>query len=89
GYGGYSYIQNLGISCIKIDKMFIDTIGTDDLKIKVLNSIILSAQEANIEIIAEGVERGDQVDYLATRAVYLIQGFIYSKPSPIEHILGN
>ncbi|MBF4278652.1 EAL domain-containing protein [Vibrio anguillarum] len=89
GYGGYSYIQNLGISCIKIDKMFIDTIGTDDLKIKVLNSIILSAQEANIEIIAEGVERGDQVDYLATRAVYLIQGFIYSKPSPIEHILQN
>lgn len=87
GYGGFSYLQNLHISSIKIDKMFVDTINTKDLKISVLDSIIASAKQSDIEIIAEGVEAQHQIDYLAERGVSLIQGFFYAKPMPLVEAL--
>lgn len=87
GYGGFAYLQNLQISSIKIDKMFVDTINTSDVKISVLDSIIASAKQGNIEVIAEGVEGQHQVDYLAERGVYWIQGYFYAKPMPINEAL--
>ncbi|RBM52646.1 EAL domain-containing protein [Vibrio tarriae] len=87
GYGGFAYIQNLQISSIKIDKMFVDTIDTSDVKISVLDSIIASAKHGNIEVIAEGVEGQHQVDYLAERGVYWIQGYFYAKPMPLAEAL--
>ncbi len=80
GYGGFSYLQRLGVKSIKIDKMFIDTIGTDDLKCSVLDAIIAFGHKANLEMIAEGVETKAQVDYLAGKGVTLIQGFYYAQP---------
>ncbi|MCD6656858.1 EAL domain-containing protein [Vibrio cholerae] len=87
GYGGFAYLQNLQISSIKIDKMFVDTINTHDVKISVLDSIIASAKGGNIEVIAEGVEHQYQVDYLAERNVFWIQGYFYAKPMPLEQVL--
>lgn len=87
GYGGFSYLQRLGVHSIKIDKMFIDTIGTDDLKAKTLDAIINVGHELGMEIIAEGVETREQVDYLLTHGVNLMQGFFFSKPLPLELVL--
>ncbi|WP_231118073.1 EAL domain-containing protein [Vibrio fluvialis] len=87
GYGGFSYLQKLQIDSIKIDKMFIDTIETTDVKRNILDSIIASAREADIEVIAEGVETQKQVEYLTQRGVYLIQGFVYFRPMPLEEVL--
>ncbi|EEY99933.1 EAL domain protein [Vibrio sp. RC586] len=87
GYGGFAYLQNLQIASIKIDKMFVDTIDTCDIKISVLDSIIASAKQGQIEVIAEGVEGQHQVDYLAERGVYWIQGYFYAKPMPLTDAL--
>ena len=46
GYGGFAYLQSLGIRQIKIDKMFVDTIGTNDLKRSVLDAIIAFGRES-------------------------------------------
>lgn len=86
GYGGFSYIQELGISTLKIDKMFIDTINSDDLKSSVLDAIISFAKSSNLKMIAEGVEHQHQVDYLKKRDVCMIQGYIYAKPMPIAQL---
>ena len=86
GYGGFSYIQELGISTLKIDKMFVDTINSDDLKGSVLDAIISFAKSSNLKMIAEGVEHQDQVEYLKERDVFMIQGYIYAKPMPIEQL---
>ncbi len=83
GYGGFSYIQELGISSLKIDKMFIDSIlAIEDFKTPVLDSIINFAQSSDLEIIAEGVETPEQIEYLNKRDVSLIQGFVFAKPMP-------
>lgn len=88
GYGGFSYVQELKISTIKIDKMFIDVIGTDDMKTSVLSSIIAFANEAYaMKTIAEGVETPEQVDLLAKHGVYKIQGYVYAKPMPIKELI--
>ncbi len=83
GYGGFSYIQELGISTLKIDKMFIDTIEKDDVKSSVLEAIISFAKSSDLGMIAEGVEDQYQVDYLKQRGVFSIQGYVYGKPMPI------
>ncbi|MBL0628066.1 EAL domain-containing protein [Aeromonas jandaei] len=87
GYGGFAYLQSLGIRQIKIDKMFVDTIGTDDLKRSVLDAIIAFGRESGMEMIAEGVETREQVDYLYQQGVYLIQGYVFGKPMPLQELL--
>ncbi|MGY6036946.1 EAL domain-containing protein [Aeromonas sp. AE23HZ002T15] len=87
GYGGFAYLQQLGIRSIKIDKMFVDTIGTQDLKRSVLDAIIAFGHESRMEMIAEGVENQAQVDYLTARGVYLIQGYVYARPMPLDEVL--
>jgi c-di-GMP phosphodiesterase len=87
GYGGFSYLQRLGISRIKIDKMFIDTIGTQDLKRNVLDAIIAFGHKSRMEMIAEGVESQAQLDYLAERGVYLIQGYVFARPMALMDVI--
>ncbi|WP_305461495.1 EAL domain-containing protein [Photobacterium leiognathi] len=82
GFGGFSYLQTLPLDTIKIDKMFIDTIGTNDMKRDILKAIINFGHETNLEMIAEGVETQQQVDYLAKKNVHIIQGYLYAKPMP-------
>ncbi len=87
GYGGFAYLQRLGIRQIKIDKMFVDTIGTDDPKRSLLDAIIAFGLESDMEMIAEGVETRAQVDYLAQHGVHLIQGYLYARPMPLPDLL--
>ena len=86
GYGGFAYLQRLGIRQIKIDKMFVDTIGTDDLKRSVLDATIAFYRESGMEMIAEGVERQEQVDYLQQHGVHLIQGYVYAPPMALTKL---
>ncbi|MGY3902396.1 EAL domain-containing protein [Aeromonas lusitana] len=87
GYGGFAYLQRLGIRQIKIDKMFIDTIGTDDPKRNLLDAIIAFGRKSDMEMIAEGVETQAQVNYLALHGVYLIQGYLFARPMPLHELL--
>ncbi|MCL1084356.1 EAL domain-containing protein [Shewanella psychromarinicola] len=61
--------------------MFVDTIGHEDnFNAKTIDAIISFAQKSELSMIAEGVENDNQVAYLSAQGVYLIQGYIYSKP---------
>ncbi|MFB2778014.1 EAL domain-containing protein [Shewanella mangrovisoli] len=87
GFGGFSYLQRLGINSIKIDKMFTYTIGTQDLKGAVLDAIIAFGRESQMDMVAEGVETQAQVEYLAAKGVYQHQGYFYAKPLAFEDLL--
>lgn len=66
--------------------MFVDTIGTDDLKRTLLDAIIAFGHESDMEMIAEGVETQEQVDYLHRRGVHLIQGYVYARPMALHKL---
>ncbi len=86
GYGGFSYFMDFNLDGVKIDKMFIDVIGVDDVKVEVLNSIIMMAKRLGIDIVAEGVETQQQVDFLRKHNIDYIQGYYYSKPVPFKDL---
>ncbi|MEL6092779.1 EAL domain-containing protein [Plesiomonas shigelloides] len=87
GYGGFSYLQKLGVNEIKIDKMFVDTIGTNDIKKGILDSIIAFAKEADMDPVAEGVETQAQIDYLLAKGITHIQGFVYAQPMSLDELV--
>jgi sensor c-di-GMP phosphodiesterase-like protein len=90
GFGGFAYIQELPITTLKIDKMFIDTLRQEkdaDPKRAVLQAIIDFAKAAGLHIIAEGVETEEQVSRLSLAGVFAIQGFVYSRPMPAEDFI--
>ena len=85
GYGGFSYVQKLGISTLKIDKSFIDTIGiTDIFNEKTLDAIISFSKKSGLSVIAEGVETDEQLNYLKEQGVEMVQGYLFSKPLPAK-----
>ncbi len=64
--------------------MFVDTIGTNDLKRSVLDAIIVFGRESGMEMIAEGVESQLQVDYLSQHGVYLNPGLLLRQAHAAE-----
>ena len=63
---------------LKLDKSFIDNIGSKETDI-VIQSTISMAQKLNMQVIAEGIERKEQVDFLMANNCYFGQGFYFSK----------
>jgi len=47
----------------------------------------LLGKTLNLTIVCEGVETKEQVDYLVSKDCYIIQGYYYSKPLPLEEII--
>ena len=88
GFGGFSYVQELPVSTLKIDKMFVDTLRTQcDAKRPVLDAIIHFAKASGLSTIAEGVETNQQVDDLVKAGVHAIQGYVYSRPMSAEKLV--
>jgi len=84
GHGGLAYLQQLGLDVIKIDKLFIDAIGTESLSTPIVDSLISLADSLGMDIIAEGVEETLQVEYLREKGIRMAQGYLFAKPLPGE-----
>ena len=67
---------------IKIDKMFVDAIGTERYSTTIIETLIDLARSMRMEILAEGVETFDQVKYLRERGIFLAQGYAFAPPLP-------
>ena len=64
GHNGLSYILKLGVDIIKIDKMFVDAIGTEAHSQAIVETLVDLARNLRMQIVAEGVENFEQVVYL-------------------------
>lgn len=80
GYSSLSYIKELDIETLKIDKSFIDGIGLNEVNEGIIKSVIFLAKELGIHVVAEGVERKEQLNFLLQYECPQIQGYIYSRP---------
>lgn len=86
GYSSLSYLKQLPISTLKIDKSFVDMITIDDIDESIVDLIIEIGRRMDLCIIAEGVETQEQLDYLAKHKCNKIQGYLFSKPLSEEEI---
>jgi EAL domain-containing protein (putative c-di-GMP-specific phosphodiesterase class I) len=82
GHSGLSYILKLGVDIIKMDKMFVEAIGSEGHSKAIIETLIDLAKNMRMEIIAEGVETFDQVTYLRERGIGAAQGYVFAPPLP-------
>jgi sensor c-di-GMP phosphodiesterase-like protein len=87
GHSGLSYMLKLGVDIIKIDKMFIDSIGIDRNSNTIIGTLIDLAQNMRMDVIAEGVESFEQVQHLRDLGIRSAQGFVFSPPLPCSAFL--
>ncbi len=79
GYSSLSYLKKLPISKLKIDKSFIDDIPYDLDDMEIASTIISMAKQLSLEVIAEGVETEEQIEFLKSKGCYNMQGYYFSK----------
>jgi sensor c-di-GMP phosphodiesterase-like protein len=82
GHSGLSYLLMLGVDIIKIDKMFIDSIGIDRHSNTIIETLIDLAQNMRMDVIAEGVESFEQVVQLRELGIRAAQGYVFAPPLP-------
>ena len=85
GYSSLSYLKQLPISTNKIDQSFISNLDEQDEMI--VNTIINLGENLFFNIVAEGVETKEQLDYLQQQDCYEGQGYYWSKPVEPEKII--
>ncbi|WP_050642986.1 EAL domain-containing protein [Vibrio coralliirubri] len=86
GQTSLAMLETTPIDYLKIDKCFVDTIGSNSVSTSVLDAIISMAQALDLKLIAEGVEEQSQADYLVAKGVVIHQGYLYSKPVVLERL---
>lgn len=86
GFSSLSYLKELPIDTLKIDKSFIDTVLSDSATRIITDSIINMVKALGFESIAEGVEEEQQYNYLLSIGCDVIQGYYFGRPQPPEQI---
>jgi sensor c-di-GMP phosphodiesterase-like protein len=82
GHSGLSYMLKLGVDIIKIDKMFVDAIGTDRNSTKIVETLVDLAHNMRMDVVAEGVENFEQVVHLRELGIRSAQGYVFAPPLP-------
>lgn len=80
GYSSLNYLKSFPISCLKVDKSFVDNIAGNGADYKITDSIIDLVHSMNIKTVAEGVETLAQYNSIVKLKCDYIQGFLMSKP---------
>ena len=84
GYSSLSYLKTLPIDKLKIDRSFVRDLPANKDSVAIVKTIIALANNLDLEIIAEGAETKEQVDFLRAEGCAHIQGYYYSKPIPAD-----
>lgn len=87
GYSSLSYLNQLSADMLKIDKTFVETLGTGAATSQVTAYIISMAQELDLGLVAEGVETEAQCDFLRKKSVGFAQGWLFAPALPLEAFL--
>jgi diguanylate cyclase (GGDEF)-like protein len=82
GYASLSYVMDLPIAIVKIDRSFVARIGNDPRGEAVVNAVVQLAHTLGLQVVAEGVETDEQLAFLLSAACEYSQGYLFSRPQP-------
>ncbi|MGO2371335.1 MAG: bifunctional diguanylate cyclase/phosphodiesterase [Pseudoalteromonas prydzensis] len=80
GYSSLSYLKRFPVDILKVDRSFVKDIPDDPNDMEITAAIIAMAQKLKLNVVAEGVETIEQVEFLQNNNCYIVQGYYYSAP---------
>ena len=86
GYSSLAYLTKFPIDTLKIDRAFIRNIHLDSGNRAIVNAIIALGQSLGIDLIAEGVETGDELNCLSEAGCHHYQGYYFERPMPFDDV---
>ncbi len=84
GYSSLSYLTSLPITTIKIDQTFVRSMTQQKASRKIIQMILRLAEELEIPVVAEGIERAEEEQILADLGCAFGQGYHFGKPLPLD-----
>ncbi|MFK7792825.1 MAG: EAL domain-containing protein [Devosiaceae bacterium] len=87
GHGGLAYLQELGLDIVKIDKMFIDQLGKSRIGESITHTLTELAGQLDMDVVAEGIERIEQVTHLRRFGIRHAQGYLFAPALPAKQYL--
>jgi len=84
GYSSLSYLKHLPVDKLKLDRSFVIELPQNREDAAIVAAVIAMAHVLRVEVVAEGVEREEQLNYLVKSGCDRIQGFLFSPPLPAE-----
>lgn len=92
GYSSLEYLKIMPLTKLKIDRTFIKDLVEDEKDAVIVKMIVAMADALGYQVLAEGVENKEQLEYLQANGCYLIQGYYFAKPmntSQLERFFVN
>lgn len=89
GYSSFNYLKTFKLDGVKIDQTFIRNISDNPENASITSAMIKVAQHLKLEVIAEGVETEEEVNFLLGENCRYVQGYYFGKPCPIEEFEKN
>ncbi|MDR3013060.1 MAG: EAL domain-containing protein [Chitinispirillales bacterium] len=84
GYSSLSYLKRFPIDTLKIDRSFLMDIPENSRDAEIVKAIIAMSHSLNLSVIAEGVEKETQAQYLLEHGCEKMQGYLFSPPVPAQ-----
>lgn len=84
GFSSLSYLKQLPVDLIKIDRSFVTDITSNASGEAIVRAVIAMAGSLQVNVMAEGVETEEQLAYLKTHGCHEVQGYYFSKPLPVD-----
>jgi EAL domain-containing protein (putative c-di-GMP-specific phosphodiesterase class I) len=83
GFSSMSYLRNLPVDVIKVDRTFVSQAGADGFDSTVVTAMVNFGRVLDIDVVAEGVETEEQLDYVRSRGCNRAQGYLLARPLPV------